>query len=194
MPTGYTACIGDNDATFEQYALGCARAFGALITMRDEPMDAPIPEKFEPSSYHLERVTEARKRQAELEAMTPAETESAANGAHAKALADYERYVEEKRVLKGKYDAMLLQVQNWTPPTSDHQGLKDFMVEQIYRSMSDCEVYSQPPVLQTGAEWLAQQMASVKHDIEYHSQHHGDEVKRTSGRTEWVHALRESLK
>jgi hypothetical protein len=49
MPTGYTAPIADG-MTFEQFALGCARAFGALVTMRDEPSDAPIPERLEPDT------------------------------------------------------------------------------------------------------------------------------------------------
>ena len=36
MPTGYTDKIKDG-ITFKEYAMGCARAFGALITMRDNP-------------------------------------------------------------------------------------------------------------------------------------------------------------
>ena len=45
MPTGYTAGILEGE-TFEQYALQCAKAFGALVMMRDEPSDAPIPDQF----------------------------------------------------------------------------------------------------------------------------------------------------
>lgn len=195
MPTGYTACIGDKDASFEEYALGCARAFGALITMRDDPSDAPIPEKFEPTSYHLERVTEARKRQADLEAMSPALCEMAADGVYRKAVADYQKTVSEKTALKRKYETMLVRVRDWTPPTEEHKGLRTFMEEQITLCMdSDCTVYSEPPVLQTGSLWLAAETERVKRDIEYHSEHHDAEVKRTNGRTEWVKALRESLR
>jgi len=44
MPTGYTAEIyeGEKEVTFEKFALTCARAFGACITIRDEPMSASI--------------------------------------------------------------------------------------------------------------------------------------------------------
>ena len=43
MPTGYTADIQDGKiTTLREYALSCARAFGALIMMRDDPHDAPI--------------------------------------------------------------------------------------------------------------------------------------------------------
>ena len=35
-------CIGvENGQTFEEFILSCARAFGALVEMRDEPADAP---------------------------------------------------------------------------------------------------------------------------------------------------------
>ena len=54
MPTGYTSKIKD-DITFEQYAMGCARAFDALIDMRDEASDALIPEELTPSNYHEQK-------------------------------------------------------------------------------------------------------------------------------------------
>ena len=42
MPTGYTAIIEDDpNCTFEQYLMRCARAFGATVTMRDDPLDKP---------------------------------------------------------------------------------------------------------------------------------------------------------
>ncbi len=59
MPTGYTADIAKG-ITFQQYAWSCARAFGALVMMRDEPSDAPIPEAFTPSDYHVKALAEAR--------------------------------------------------------------------------------------------------------------------------------------
>lgn len=40
MPTGYTDAIKDG-ISFNQFILSCARAFGALITMRDEPSSVP---------------------------------------------------------------------------------------------------------------------------------------------------------
>lgn len=56
MPTGYTHKIKDG-MTFKEYALRCARNFGALMDMRDDPMDAPIP-IFTPSGYHEEKLIE----------------------------------------------------------------------------------------------------------------------------------------
>lgn len=50
MPTGYTADLHDGkDVTFDQFVKQCARGMGALVTLRDAPWDAPLPERFEPS-------------------------------------------------------------------------------------------------------------------------------------------------
>lgn len=51
MPTGYTWDIKD-EITFEQFIMNCARAFGALVEMRDEPRDKKIPDELKPSDYH----------------------------------------------------------------------------------------------------------------------------------------------
>lgn len=59
MPTGYTANVHDG-ITFEQFVWQCARGMGALVTMRDEPTGAPIPERFEPSDYNAKRLQEAK--------------------------------------------------------------------------------------------------------------------------------------
>jgi len=60
MPTGYTYPVVEGKITeFSDFALSCARAFGALITMRDDPHDTPIPETFEPSDYNAKKLAEA---------------------------------------------------------------------------------------------------------------------------------------
>lgn len=52
MPTGYTSPLYEGkEISFEQFALRCARNFGALVMMREEPLDTPIPEKFNPCEY-----------------------------------------------------------------------------------------------------------------------------------------------
>ena len=59
MPTGYTARLCDGEQTFKDFAMLCARACGALIEMREDPMDAPIPEKIKRSSYYDEALSKA---------------------------------------------------------------------------------------------------------------------------------------
>ena len=59
MPTGYTAELMEKGEPFNRFVMRCARAFGALIDLRDAQMDAPIPEKFEPSDYHVKALAKA---------------------------------------------------------------------------------------------------------------------------------------
>lgn len=54
---------------------------------------------------------------------------------------------------------MLDQVQLWQPPTDDHMGLKEFMIQQIEESIKfDCASYAEDRVsmirLLSGDEWL----------------------------------------
>lgn len=195
MPTGYTADIA-KDIDFTQYLLGCARAFGALVTMRDAPAGAEIPEVFEPSDYNAKALVVAQNRLAELEKMKPAEAERAAASAYDEQETRRHVRLEEITALRGKYEAMLAKAKAWRPPTPEHQGLADFMQEQIVRSIDfDCgtSYYDKPTERLTGAQWLADARESAQRDIGYHTKHHADEVKRCADRTEWVKALRASL-
>src|SRR5574341_660996 len=157
MPSGYTAAIADG-ITFEQFAMRCARAFGACATMRDDRADARIPDAFEPSDYHLKAQQSARDELAVLNAMTPEDAEHAAAAAWDKAETARLVRLQEYRDLRTKYEAMLVKVRAWTSPTPEHDGLRDFMCQQITQSIDfDChESYcSEPTRRQTGAEWRA---------------------------------------
>lgn len=196
MPTGYTADIS-NGITFRQYAMGCARAFGALITMRDEPSDAPIPDSFQPSKYHEECLQTASDRLAQLRLMSLDETELAADTAYREAVEANTTRIREKNDLRAKYSAMLAQVEAWKPPTPDHEEYHRFMVSQIRESIDfDCDTSfyedNQPERL-SGGNWLAQQIQEVERSINYHTRANAEEIARTNGRSGWVKALRDSL-
>lgn len=72
MPSAYTAPVQDGKITeFKDFAILCARAFGACIDMRDDPLDKPIPEAFSPVTKHYdEALATATNKLAALRAMT----------------------------------------------------------------------------------------------------------------------------
>jgi hypothetical protein len=198
MPTGYTSEI-TADTTLEEFALKCARAFGALITMRDDPNDAPIPE-FKPSVYHVDRIVAAKERISALSAMTPQQCEAEIDkeaSARARERANSKAESDAKR---SAYEAVLAKVHAWTPPTEDHKGLKAFMIEQITESIRfDCHddefldrVY--PMTRKTVAEWHAAAMESARHDLAYHTSENAAEIARVESRNKWVRDLRNSLR
>jgi hypothetical protein len=195
MPTGYTADI-EKGISFEKFALNCARAFGALIEMRDDPMDAQIPKSFKPSTYHQERLAEAKRELEKIKKMTPKEADAEAKSYYEKELASHQKNLAAKRATKDKYQKMLEQVQSWTPPSPDHEELKTFMLEQIYQSIDfDCsEKYMDAPKKISGKEWKSIHLDSAKRDIEYHTKGWAEEVERVESRNKWIKQLRESLK
>lgn len=194
MPTGYTADIAKG-ITFQQFAMGCARNFGALITMRDDPADAPIPETFEPSSYYAKALKEAQERLSELGAMTPAQVESTAAKAHSDALVRWHERKAKRESLRQKYRAMLAEVDAWQPPTANHVGLKKFMTEQIRSSIGfDCnDDHDDKPVKVSAEEWFLAEQKEAMRRLGYAAEENAKDIARAADRTAWVAALRASL-
>lgn len=196
MPTGYTAAVADG-IDFKTFAMNCARAFGALVTMRDDPADAEIPDAFPPSDYHERSLAEARTRLAALNAMTPDEIAAAAETAWQNDETYRARRIAECRALRAKYEALLADVVAWAPPTPDHIGMHEFMQQQLRDSLKhDCDesFYAAPEAKPTPAEWLTMRRERAEWDIKYHTEHHAQEVARAKERTDWVRMLRASLK
>jgi len=195
MPTGYTLDLYDGkDLTFEEFALKCARAFGALISMRDKLIDAPIPEKFEPSDYHLKELEKAKKRLEEIKGWDEEKAEQEAERAYKEALKKREETIKKNELIRKRYEDMLLEVQKWKPPTPDHEGLKKFMIQQLEESIEfDCFIPEMPQYL-SGEEFREQQIKKALNDIEYHGKEYVEEVNRVYEKNKWLFLLRESLK
>jgi hypothetical protein len=196
MPTGYTAAIKDG-ITFQQYALGCARAFGALLDMRDSPINAPIPEQFEPGTYHTEALAKAEARLTQLLEHTSAEdAEREATVDYEEALASNRTWIEKSDALQAQYEAMLVEVDRYRPPTLEHVGFKEFMQDQIRKSIKgDCGTdWLTEPVQLSGSQWLGREIAAADSAVAYHTRYDQEEIKRVEQQNQWIAALRESLK
>lgn len=195
MPTGYTAGVADGTITsFKEFALLCARAFGATITLRDEPMSSDIPE-FEPSPYHAEQLATLNRRKAEVEAMTTAQCYAEADAAFRIALDRHETRTEENRQRIERYRAMLQQAEAFEAPTEEHQAHRDFMISQLVESMKfdDDSKYLVQPERLSGEQWKAAALERIAREIAYHEKGWREEVERTNQRNAWVKALKDSL-
>lgn len=194
MPTGYTYKVVSGEMVdFSEFALDCARAFGALITMRDEPAGAPIPEEIEPEcSYNEKRLAESKARLAELNAMTPDEMLSACENAYATAMASHDKYEADGDEEDRRLDAMLEKVSAWTPPTANHVEMKKFMIEQL--TISKRGSYRSPkPEILAPSDWHEAEVKKAMKDVTYHAGEVAAEIERAKGRTEWLRVLRSSL-
>jgi len=198
MPTGYTAPIADG-ITFREYAMGCARAFGALIDMRDEPQNAEIPESFEVSTYHKNAIEKASTELKELLAMDHATAAAKAKEAHQNHIDCHTEAIAKNEALAAKYKAMLAKVDAYESPSPDHDNFKKFMADQITESIKfDCSSdYHREAVesakIMSGAEWILAEKKRMEDSIEYHRKKQADDNERNRQRNEWVRLLRESL-
>jgi len=194
MPTGYTTDVVDGKVTdFPTFAMTCARAFGALIMMRDDPMSVPIPEEVAPdTSYYDGAIAKATARLSELQSMRAEEASAAAVTAYQDALAGRARYIANKDTEAARINAMLAQVQSWRPPTPDHQEMKSFMVQQLTISLPG-EYAPAIPALLDGEAWRSAEIKSAAETLAHSKVERAKEIERARGRTQWIKDLRASL-
>jgi hypothetical protein len=199
MPTAITSGIADG-MTFPEFIRRCARSFGAFITMRDDPMDAPFPEKIEPDiSYYTTSLSQDKKRLAKLKKMSPDEIAAAAKKEYDKNIASYKGYITKTTELKEKYIKILFDVHKWVPPTPDHINLKNFMIEQLTTSIEhDCNnAYYESRIKElkklSPKKWHAQEIKMIEDSIKYDQKHIKSEIERAAERTKWIQDLIKSL-
>lgn len=194
MPTGYT-CEIEKGQSFKDFAIGCAKAFGANIMLRDEPNDTPIP-KYEPSEYHKKAAARAKKDLAGFLKKSEDDLREEFNKELMDSLKSAENRTNNARELKQKYEKMLEKVKAFTAPTEDHINYKNFMIEQIETSiLFDCEhSYSSEQTEITFEEWKSERLQDFKDNIEYHKRQYKEEVRRTNERNEWNQKLFDALK
>ena len=198
MPTGYTDIIGSG-ATFEEFARHCAKGMGALIHMRDDPPGATIRER-NAGDYHTKALKKARRKLKKLEETYSYTADLMSEAEYYKELRRYEEGIREKQELELKYCDMLSRVEKWNPPTPDHEGFKQFMADQINKSIEfDCgtkyEVEAMRDLkLLTGKEWLEAKKADVLHDIKYHKEGREKEINLAKEANNWIRELKKSLK
>lgn len=194
MPTSYTAGIEDGKiTTFRQYALQCVRAFVALIEMRDESLDKELPKEIVPAPYYAEQVGVDEAYLTELNQRS--DKEWAAK--YAEVIADTSAKNNERakthRDITARYAYLGADVNAWIPPTSEHQEMKNFMLEQIRISTEHSSKEPYTVNLPSFDVWKAQVLSEAKHDCIYSSENLSKQKKLAAGRNEWLQALYKSL-
>lgn len=196
MPTGYTATLMEKGQTFQEFIMGCVRAFEAFIEMRDSPSDAAIPEKFEPSDHYAKRIIEAREKLEKLKEMTDAEKADFGQIEKDMDIKRIKQWLKKATAQNKRLEDMAAQVKAWNPPTDDHQGLKDFMLEQISISKNGLD-YIQALLTEAtskpAASYYVAAISEATLSIEYYTEENAKEIRRASDRTKWIQKLRSSI-
>lgn len=201
MPTGYTHNVQTGEiTTLKEYALQCARAFGACVTLRDEAIPSEIPH-FEPDTkFYDEKLIEAEKlrdflwrdysENPEVESQLKEKYSEYCN----KIKASNIRYLEQDSITLNNYNSMLSKVIAWDAPTQDHKNLKDFMIKQLKESIQ-FDVYGLDALQEPKSfeKWLDDERNYVLEDTARYKKEIAGEIERVSQRNLWISKLVESL-
>lgn len=193
MPTGYTADVADGTVTeLKPFALRCARALGALISMRDDSWDAPIPQQFEIStSYHDAEIAGYHKEIADLEAMTEDDKKTAFETYYNEELERHERHENKKKEELSRYRSMLQKVQEWEGAP---EGIKEFMMQQLIDSIEwDCKARDFHVTESDPEEWYQRELSYAKRSLERSIKDREDLITRGADRNKWLAQLHASL-
>lgn len=192
MPTGYTAPIASGEIkTFKEFALLCVRAMGVAYSMRDEPLSAPLPEKFTPRPFYKKWLDE---RTEELRAWEDASEEQRREMYEAERdeiKKSRREFIEDVKKENAAYASMLAEVQAWEPPTADHRKFQEFMVEQLKISMRSSEYYRDIPG--SFEEWCEQKGSALQDRRMQALSDYEIELKRVEQQNRWLNDLLASL-
>lgn len=201
--TGYIHTLLDHNLSFEQFVWYCARQFGALVEMRDEANTAVIDfDKLLSNSsareYHEPQLTSAIEKLARLKAMSAEERTDYGSAKWEEQIRFYDEMIAHANNERAKLSDMLARVDNWTPPSGEHEKLKEFMVDQISRAIESCTCeYAQEARANTMAmsayDFYANELWRAEQQVEYHEEELAKSSNDVNGRAQWLKALLASV-
>ena len=194
MATGYTHDVKDGKVRdFRTFALRCARGMGACIMQRDDPMNEP-PKQEVLTDHYSKRLAELRAEMEVVRAWTDEEAAAASAADHTGQVVAHERRVAAQVTTLSNYRAMEAQVQAWTPPTTEHQGLKDFMLEQLSESIKwDCHEVTPPESALSGEAFKRVSIDICLRNLLDTEVYQAREVAAVTSHSQWIADLYAAL-
>lgn len=204
MPTGYTAYIEDGEInTGKEFLKLCTRAMGIAVDLRDESLSVPTPTSFEPNTYYKDRYDKALKDLEKVSKMSFEETKSQMKKDYENRINEYKDFVKRETAKNEKYAKVKREVEEWIPPTSEHQGLKDFALSQINMCMTELK-YIDSYLEKTKEKfddsdeavqnYINDIVSYCKDDVDRTHKKWQEELERVRSKNEWMEQFLESLK
>lgn len=195
MPSAYTAAIYDGEKpTFRDFALKALRGMGVAMHMRDESISVPFRDR-EESTFYAETLQKYQNELAAIQSLTDEQAQAQADEEYIDSIIHINESNQKGARRKKDYEDMIAQVQAWTPPTEEHQGYKDFMLEQLHGSLkfdvhlTDLDSIKAP----TGSEFVKERTEFLLKMIDTYTSEVATEKKRVSESNAWVRVVLESL-
>lgn len=203
MPSGYTnGILTGETSTFQDFAKKCMRAFGATIHMREENMDKEYTPRV-PSSYHENKIKENQKDLKKWESISDDEILNLELSNISKSIEYHEQRIIEIALNSEKINNILQKVNEWIPPTEEHIGIKDFMIQQLTDTLRhDCDDSYHIEGLAEYKDKLdtfkvedvrQEHILEFEKAIIYHTKQLDKEIDRCEKSNKWVEELINSL-
>lgn len=203
MPTGYTAGILDGKiTTFPQFAKQCMRNFGALIHMRDDSMNAEYTPRT-PNGYYSEQMEKAKQKLSSIKNLKDSHILSNRKSELEESKKYHTESLDKIKADLERMNVILKDIYKWQPPTPEHFGIRDFMINQINETIKwDCNTdYHTDALTKIESDLLTMNVKqirkevieSAKKDFEYYSSEYAKEVERCNKSNIWVEDFIKSL-
>ena len=197
MPTGYTAKLMGEGQSFKEFAMLCARAMGACISMKDDPFDKTIPEKFSSSDYYTENLQRAKNQLKKFKKTSSSEIQLWGSSQIEKMLESTTKAYNVSKEEDQRLSDMKKHVLNWNPPTPEHENFKKFMLEQIDVSFNNMSDYYNRELKNikklTPNKVFVNQLKTIEGQIKYYNEQMKNETKSIESKNNWISELRNSL-
>lgn len=202
MPTSYTAYIKDGDITTgKDFLKLCLRNFGIAIDMRDEPLSKPVPTQFEPNPYYKKNYEKTVETRNKYRQMTFEEARKELIEKHKKDIESARKSLDEFIAEDERYMKIRDEIEKWIPPTSKHENVKKFALNQIDISLNtDIREYYNKELnkeLDISDEAVYAYMNDInefyENDVARAYKRWQEELKRTADKSMWMKQFLDSL-
>lgn len=199
MPSAYTMKIQEN-CSFQEFLFACARQFGALMHLREDStkeLRLPTAEDFS-IPYHEEEKKKAEEDLEDLVAMTQEERAEICEAEHRELIKSAQESIAKGAEIEKKYEAMLIKVQEWEPPTESHAHLKEYMVKQIndsikFDGVSEFCIKRSLTEKPSTEEWFDELVKQTSKHIGYHAEKIALAKTSLKENIDWIEKLKASV-
>lgn len=193
--TGYVHEMVKNDLNFNQFVWCCARAFGALINMREAPTDAPIPEEVTPSSFYANALKDSQKEVKRLNKMTNEQKIRYGERKKKESISSLKKSIKEQEDTNKKINTMIDQVNEWQPK-EEQKSLKDFILQQLKSSLEKTdhlqnELENKEKI--DPLELFHLHLSIENNSVQYYEAQVAKEKRNLQETNQWLKNLRESV-
>ena len=109
----------------------CIRAFGVCSDQREDSLSAPLRTQFEADDFYQRHLEDVEIDIKKYESMSDEELYEKRKSSLESEIIRYKNRIKEMYKQNELYSKIRSEIEKWIPPTSEHNNIKEFALEQI---------------------------------------------------------------